>query len=290
MERPILPPFRVIYGGNDTDSHLLDAENGALSIFGTAKLYNSVLHLYFLGRVPGKRSRQYVRTYCQPPTSGSVDFPLVAATFYDQFLSFQPILITVGHVLISKLIASVLAFRTKREAEVMRLVRVIEQQVQNHQDLANTAIGELAKSRDQLYAIIGRLTEKNRLPMEEMVSPIGSSCTTITHFPGTPDQQLIDEATAEVLRAKEDLEVGPQTEFLCMILGVDKKTRSCRIMLQNGIEVRGKITDPLLETPHNIYTAALDDSRQVIISGKPLLRQGEITKIFISDARNARPT
>src|SRR6185312_2132243 len=105
-----------------------------------------------------------------------------------------------------------------------------------------------------------------------------------THFSGTPQQIVVDEPAADVMRSKEELEVGTQAEFIATILGVDMATGACHIKLENGQEKRGKITDPALRRAHNVYTSALDSHGAVRIVAKPVLKNGEISRLYISDA------
>jgi hypothetical protein len=48
--------------------------------------------------------------------------------------------------------------------------------------------------------------------------------------------------------------------------------------------VAGKITDPALEHHGNIYTAALNEGSTLRVIAKPTLKEGEINRLFISDA------
>src|SRR5690606_29002084 len=109
---------------------------------------------------------------------------------------------------------------------------------------------------------------------------------TITHFDNTPVAEVVDEPMAEVMRSKENLEVGTQAEMPAILLGVDTVTGACRVELRDsGIVARGKITDPSLKSPQNVYTSALDRKNVVILTAKPVIKDGEISKLFISDAR-----
>lgn len=292
-EQPLLPPFQLAYRGNDAEKHQLDAVQAGKSIAGTARLYNSVLHFSFLGQIPARNYRPYIRTHTQAPTAGCLELTLIAATLYDQFNAYPVIVQKAVEFVFPKILKAIFASRTKQSAEMMKALEIIHDQSKQNSvivtqsiNLAQTAIGAIAADKAKLYDLVQRLTDNNRAAMSEMVAPIGYSCKTLTHFDKTPMAQVIDEPLAEAMRSQEELEVGTQAIFKGIILGVDKVTGTCRVKLaESGHEIRGKITDPALKSTHNVYTAALDTAHQVSLTAKPILRNGELLKLFISDAK-----
>ena len=48
--------------------------------------------------------------------------------------------------------------------------------------------------------------------------------------------------------------------------------------------VAGEVTDPAVTRDENLYTRALADGTELIVMAKPILKDGKITKLFISDA------
>lgn len=93
---------------------------------------------------------------------------------------------------------------------------------------------------------------------------------------------------AEVFKAKEELTVGDQTMYRAKLLAVDKAAGTCRVEIEGAEKlVRGKITDPVLATPGNVYTHSLDTDHFVMITAKPVIRDGEISTLYISNANEA---
>jgi hypothetical protein len=75
-------------------------------------------------------------------------------------------------------------------------------------------------------------------------------------------------------------------QFRCERISViNTKTGHCELTIQ-GIAgpVKGKISDPVLRQPKNIYTKALQEHVPLLISAKPVEKDGEIRRLYISDA------
>ena len=81
--------------------------------------------------------------------------------------------------------------------------------------------------------------------------------------------------------------MGDQTQYRGKIVGVDKTNGSCRFEIEGEPKgLRGKITDPSLSTPGNVYTHSLDSAANVEITAKPVFKDnGEIKTLYISDAK-----
>jgi hypothetical protein len=286
MERQVFSPIALAYRGLDADVHTLDAVQAGKSVAGTAKLYNSVIHFYFHGTIPAKNYQPSIRTYVGAPKGGSLTYIFVSAVLYDQLMAYPAILCELADVIVPKFLSAIFAKRTKRTADMDKALDIIQEQSRQHHELAQTALKGFLMDRQQLHAVIDRLTSGNRTAMAEMAAPVGTTCRTISHFDHTKTPEVVDEPMADVMRSKEDLEVGAQTELLGILVGVDTITGACRVELpESGIVARGKITDPALRTPHNVYTMALDNRDAVVLTAKPIMKDGELAKLFISDAR-----
>lgn len=196
------------------------------------------------------------------------------------------ILNKLGDYLISRIIAAIFARRTNQLKDMDKALETIRQMHADYHELSKLSLNEAFADKRVLIGVIERLTTMNRTAMAEMATPIGLSCRSLTHFQDTPNQQIVDEPMAVVMRSKEDLQVGAQIEIVGVFLGVDTVTGACRVLLSESGEIkRGKITDPALKAPHNIYTAALNDKSLTTLSVKPVMENGEIAKLYVSDAK-----
>ena len=89
---------------------------------------------------------------------------------------------------------------------------------------------------------------------------------------------------------KAPLSVGEQAEYNVQVEGVFKTNGACRLrLLPDGRIVSGKIIDPVLSVPGNVYTAALNENRPLHVVAKPTLKDGSIRTLFVSHAELAGP-
>jgi hypothetical protein len=286
MERLMLEPINLTYRGNEADDHRIDLIQVGHSLAGVGRLYNSVIHFYFHGTVPPRNFRPIIRTYTAEPTAGCVNFVLLASILSEHLPTYSEILFKFSKKAIAKLLGAIFAKRTGNTGAMEKALDVIAKMHEDNVSLMKTVVHDGARTKDQLIQLVGQLATNNRPAMADMVAPVGSSCRSVTHFDQTPERVIIDEPIAAVMRSKEDLEVGDQIEIRAVILGVDTVTGQCRVrFLDDSGVARGKITDPSLKSPHNVYTAALDTKQVVVLTAKPINRDGELTKLYISDAR-----
>jgi hypothetical protein len=80
------------------------------------------------------------------------------------------------------------------------------------------------------------------------------------------------------------------TEFKKVRLGaVDEISRTCKILTEeSSIPIKGKITDPAIENTNNIYSHALYQGAEIVITGKPVFKDGDLITFYISDARGLK--
>jgi hypothetical protein len=286
----VLNPISLTYRGNDADESVIDLIEVGHSLTGVGRLYNSVAHFYFHGgEIVARRRVSLVRTYAGPPRAGSLNYILVASLVHQYLPVYSPLLLKLANKALAKLLEFIFASRTGNSAAMDKAIDALKDMHELDVSLMSEMVGKHAATTDKFIALVEKLAISNRPAMHDMVSPIGHSCKSITHFDQTAERLSIDEAAADVMRSKEDLEVGNEIKVPAIIIGVDTGTGSCRVQLTEGPHavIRGRITDPALRTPHNRYTSALDDKRTIILTAKPIRKDGEITRLYISDAKES---
>ena len=156
--------------------------------------------------------------------------------------------------------------------------------------LTDIALGltETIEKLDKHYnETISDLAEANKTNVINFVQPIlGNSCTHINNNFNNGFNLEIDPAVADVINSTEKDTVGPRTDYECIkITELNLNNGHC-ILEISGFEnkLTGQISDPVLGQPNNIYSTALNEHKSIIIDAKPIIRDGEVIKLHISDA------
>ena len=134
---------------------------------------------------------------------------------------------------------------------------------------------------------IERLADRADKSMRDTSAPVGRSGGPLDIGKPEDGGVRIDEASAMALRAEDGLVVGDLQQYHVKFLGVDKPAGKGKIELidSDGVKLGVKITDPNLQFPENVYTKALDLAVPATITAKPVLKEGNITTLFISDGK-----
>lgn len=283
----LLPaPVRLKYEGLDADAHRIDAMQLGQSLQGSARLYNSIAHFWFTGQIP-KRLVSQMRIQAGPPERGSISYAIYLAMVHGTLPMYPPLLSEFADLCIPAFVKSVFARRSGRPvAEVMKSLEVIDaMHDREHRMMEKVFDGQLA-TQARLLNVIDHLTNQNTGAMAQMSSPVGRTSRAMVHFEGRADEVRVDEPMAEVFRSKGDEELGDQATFRAKLQMIDKLAGTCKVQIDGADGTfKGKITDPALSSPGNIYTHAFDTDEWVIITAKPTLREGEIQRLYISDAK-----
>ena len=79
--------------------------------------------------------------------------------------------------------------------------------------------------------------------------------------------------------------LGDVSSYVVTVEGVFKTNGACRLkILETGKIVSGKIVDPALRTPHNVYTTALDQGLPLRLTAKPTLKAEKVSTLYVIDA------
>ena len=144
----------------------------------------------------------------------------------------------------------------------------------------------LATLNEKLIDTLPTLAESTRSHGKQLVKPIGNTCREIRQYSKT-QEIVIDEAEAAVIRGSSQMEVAEMQTFKCRrITEVNVKTGHCILDIEGFDKpVSGKISDPAINTPNNVYTNALNESTGFSVVAKPVRMDGVVSKLFISDAK-----
>jgi hypothetical protein len=301
----LVPPFYITYEGKDADKHVLSARQLGESMVGASKLYSDVVHYCMFGTVPRGRYQKLAACYAKPPSEGCFEYMLFVGSLASDGILLNTIFKEGVGFLVPYVIGSIKKLWSKPtevENVVNRLADVMQQQLsQGDNSLAMVLANGLTRANEnlsiandkqsalisQLMTTLPELAASTRGHARGVVSPVGSTCGTVTQFAHTDQAVVIDESEAEVIRGGDELEVDDMQEFKCRrMVEVNVKNGHCILEIEGFAKlVPGKIGDPAIGAPNNIYTQALNSQTSLTISAKAVKRNGVIQRLHISDAK-----
>lgn len=293
----IAKPILVKYGGLDADEHLIQGDLFGESVIGATRLYTSVAHYCFFGFVPRGNYRRELVVKVEPIKPGSVDqlyhlLPLIAGQYamhafiYNEAFSyiFQQICDALKDMWTGK---------NGSQVAVDKLVDALTQQARINAEVQAQLVNGLVKANDNLASLQAKLIDTlpalagaTRPHAVHLVAPVSVSCSTVNQFANTERPVLITESEAKLIRGEGEKVVGAAREYTVnRITELDITNGHCKLDVQNLGEVIGNIADPVLKTPENVYTQALDKHTTLRVTAKAVETNGIIQKLVISDGR-----
>ncbi len=295
----IVSPFAVTYEGNDADNHIINAQALGESIIGASKFYNAVAHYCSFGIVPSKKYKKEFSCYASLPQKGSYEYLLYIAGIAQEYNLHNEAYKAAISYLFSHVVNSVKYIWTKKsetEKVVETLVGALKDQAKRNSDIQSQLINAITKSNDNLASLhnklistLPQLADATRIHGKQLVTPIGNTCKIIKQFTGTEKEVVIDEPEADAIRSNNETEVEDMQSYTCeRITEVNVETGHCILQIEGfDAPLIGKISDPAIEHPNNIYTRALNEKASFIILAKVVKRNGVIFKLYISDAHDS---
>lgn len=263
------------FDGLDASSHQIDLYSLGESLQGFARILSTVGHFSATQEYSKNFSIHVVKTYAQEVRANCFSVDMVI-NWVQQNQIFSG---SAGAVL--AVILPWIFSRHKNKTEEMKLLK----------DSLDKAIEQLG-NRDQevinrLTSTIEKMAEELRPAARQAVYPIGQSCKTISIFDKGKNKPIgvINEQDKEEISKLQDGEVTGIQEFNIVISELDKQKATCKVSV-NGADKRisASISDPLINTPDNVYYKAFVSNEILKVTGKAIIKDGDIYKLVIIDA------
>ncbi|MER8833711.1 hypothetical protein [Mesorhizobium sp. M0909] len=285
MQVEKVDPIRIKYEGLDAGRHIVELEPLALSLRGASKLIASGGQVALTGRYSKREIGNSVRVYALPPQPGS----------YDNWVLVQAGLGLAAAVTVPLLPYIDVAIRTAATKATEALVNATIARWANkpkEMDAANKvairALEEMGHTARAAIQMAERLSLSNHAGVKLLVSAIGTSAQTLQVGHLESGAFPITETDRAEIEKVEPIEIGAEQVITVSISELDLVTKTCKVSVigddQPNRRVSGQITDPLLGVPNNPYSTAFDRQIPIAVKCKPQYSEGEIERIFISDA------
>ena len=283
MADVIFDPIPISYQGLFADQHLVDAQQFGRSLVGVSKMANSVCHDLLFDRVTHDPRKYQVR-FCVGPSKENGLLQEIFAVVVLGLPLFTPLVLKVGSVFVEQMIKAMISKVLNKPSDTSKALDVISQVAAQNAELSRSMHEGHLQDKDRLFGLVDHLVKENRRSLRELPEPVGRTVRSM--LIGRKDPIVIDEAVAEVLRSTTGaLELGDTVEYDVEVVGVFKNNGVCRLkLLGEDRVVLGKISDPALDEPNNIYTNALHAGGVLHVVGKPTIKDGKLHKLFVISA------
>lgn len=276
----MLGQIGFVFDGREAAKHAIDAREMGRSLIGLDRAVNVSLSLVVSGRLPKQRERYGFYLAAKSPTPGSVDLPTVIQNVPWVLPLVHEALTSMGTEYIKNFISWLLLWHGGRKPEA-----------DQHMDKMLDLVSEMnrhdeVQTRSWQETVLG-LVDRLAPTARDIVEPVGRSASSLSI--GAVEQKrpttVVDEATAETIRSKEDIELQESAEFTLRIDGIIRHSRSIKAEFidRPGEYISADVRDPEFDSVPNPYTAALNNGEPLTVRARPALRGGQMFKLYVME-------
>jgi len=272
-----LADMAITYDGKQADQHRLDLHALGGSLQGVARLLAVCAHFAITGEYTKQFAAHGVRVYASPPRAKCFELSAII-----EFAQQQQLFSGFGGALFGGIVAFAIARASGNREDMKLLSQRLEQ-----------AIGELGhrdqRVIDRMMATIEKMADALRPSIRAAVEPIGRECDTLTlGGKGYPHRTVIDKATRDAIWADALTTLTPLQQWELVFTELDKESRTGKARLlsdDSNARIRVEVSDPAFLLPANPYLSSYAHNEPVIVMAKATLKDGELERLYVSDAR-----
>lgn len=273
-------PFEIRYEGGDAVVHKIDMASLATSLDGFSRIYSVVAHFAITGQYTKQMQALSTRAYVQEPEP-----KCVAIAGAVEWVTTNGIFQGLGGVVLTLVLNYVYRRNSGNKEEMRHLRELFEKQ-----------LGFSQQHAERMMNTIDKLTDALQPSVKKSVAPIGETCERIDLYSGSKIHGTIGLAEKEAILSEEPSQILPARAYSVVISEMDRLKRTCKISFtaedtEESMEDDGsprrigcEITDPVVTLESNSYLDAFISGKPLTVQAKAMLRNGIITKLFISDA------
>ena len=274
-------PFEIRYEGRDANAHMIDMSSLAESLHGFSRVYAVIGHFATSGEYAKQMQALKTKPYALEPRAKC--FSIAGLLNWGQNNGiFQGLGVAVFTLVISYVFS-----REKGGIEEMKHLReLFEKQLNFSHEVT-----------EKMLQTIDRLATALEPSVKKSVAPIGESCDRIELYQNAQLSKSIDIVDKEAILAGKDIEIIPERSYAVVITEMDKLNRTCKVSFvggdldesldEDGVarRIMCDITDPMATMDRNVYLDAFVGGKKIEVRAKACIKDGMITKLFISDAQ-----
>lgn len=274
------------FDGLAATQHELPMNQLGNALIGSDKIINSGLIAYAYGRLPKRGERFDLVVTAKEPKQGSMEIIAILQHSPWMLPIVQDFIITGGVDASFRVFSYILTKLGGRPREADMHLEALMQMNRDHLEARNVSENNRLDSDRQWQSTLLSLVDKLQPSASQAVSPIGKGASTLLLTSDSAEHETtIDEPMADAIRSKQDDEVGDMEKMTINVDGITHHNRQLKIKHPNidGKFIVAEVRDPNFDAFPNAYTEAASNLSSLTVHAKPMLRNGELHRLYIMD-------
>jgi hypothetical protein len=275
-------PIILRYDGLSANRQLVELAQIGQSLQGAAQLLGSAASIVETGEYSKQLAAMPVRIYAGVPAQGSWEIPAIIKAIVPA-ISELPVIADLRKVAATRAATAIVngvIKMFKRGSSDKGEVKMIA-------ELAEKALAEAGQNHRYALDAMLKMVEMQRPAARLLVAPVGFSCETMQIGDAVNGAAPIDIDVRAAIEAHEVIDIQPAARHEILISEMDRVNATCKFAFRGeeggDRRITGEITDPIIQTPNDPYSAAFSAKRWIKVTGKLQLKKGEPNRLFISD-------
>lgn len=271
------------FDGREAAKHFIDARQMGRSLIGLDRAVNASLSLVIQGRLPKQRERFGFYLAAKVPERGSVELQTIIEHVPWALPLVYEALSNLGAEYVRNFISWLLLWHGGRKTEAVE-----------HMDKMMDLVREMNRHNEAMTkswqeTVLG-LADRLAPTARDIVDPVGRSASSMAiDGASRKPSAIIDEATADAIRSKEEIELQENAEFTLRVDGIIRHSRTIKAEFidKPGDFVSADVRDPEFDSVPNSYTDALSSGMPITVRARPALRAGSLFKLYVMEVLTA---
>lgn len=283
------PIILIKFEGRDADQHIVDMRLLGRALQGFDRIISAGIIVLSEKRPPRKKERAPLRVKAFPPTEGSQEIQAV--------LQDMPGLLALGWQLYSSTdgeiiwhwVSLVLSFfggrKNEAEGHLQAMLDLNKHHLESRDRATEAQLASRDKENQEWRDLIMRVVQHLAPAALDAVAPVGPSVRNVGVKIGGTAMTGVDEAMADSIRAKGELDLGDLKPMTLVTDGFAHHNRTLKVERPDepGRYMTAVVKDPAFDEFPNAYTRAASERAAITVMAKLAYRNGQLEKIYIMD-------
>lgn len=266
----------ITYDGKAAEEHKIDLHALGSSLQGVARILAVASHFVVTGEYAKQFGAQAVKVYAKEPQAKCFEVSTII-----EFVKQNQIFSGFAGVLFTSIVSYIVAKAGGNREEMKLLSERLEQAIK---ELGNRDQNVI----DRMMSTIEKMADALRPAVRSAVEPVGEECDTLTIGHKTDRHRtVIDKATRDAILAGDSTTITDLRDWEVVFTELDKESQTGKVRIigdETNARVRAEVNDPAFLLSDNKYLQSYAHDAVVTVKAKALLKDGEIDKLYVSDA------